>query len=111
MVDPAATVPSEHGNAVVHAPLLETNVRAAGSVSLTVTSAASEVPEFVTVIVYVAFCPATNGELAVLVIERSALVPSADDDVAVLFAAFGSDVVELTVAVFEMVPVAAGLTA
>jgi hypothetical protein len=45
------------------------------------------------------------------VIARSEVLPRAAEDVAVLFAGVGSDVVELTVAVLEMLPVALGLTA
>ncbi len=51
----AVRVPREQGKAVVHAPLLETNVRPAGVESLTCTPVASEGPLFVTVMVYVAF--------------------------------------------------------
>jgi len=50
-VAPAATLASVHGNAVVQAPLFETNVKPAGVESLTTTVVAFEGPLFVTVIV------------------------------------------------------------
>src|SRR6266545_2856477 len=46
-VAPAATLASVHGNAVVQAPLLETNVKPAGVASLTTTVVAFEGPLFV----------------------------------------------------------------
>src|SRR5438552_2411639 len=48
-VAPAATVPSEQGQAVVQAPVLATKTSPEGSVSETVTALASELPLFVTV--------------------------------------------------------------
>jgi hypothetical protein len=50
-VAPAATVPSEHGYAVVHAPLFETKTRLVGVGSATETAAASDVPLLVIVTV------------------------------------------------------------
>ncbi len=48
---PAATVPNEQGNGVVHEPEFDKNVRPAGVESLTVTPLAAEGPLFVTLIV------------------------------------------------------------
>jgi hypothetical protein len=50
-VAPAATVPSEHGYAVVHAPVLETKVSPVGVASETMAVAAGSPPTFVTVTV------------------------------------------------------------
>ena len=52
---PALSVPRLHGYAVVHAPLLETNVRFAGVGSDTVTPVAVDGPLFVTAIVKTTF--------------------------------------------------------
>jgi len=49
-VEPEVNVPIEHGNGVVQAPVLETNVVPGGVASLTVTPAASDGPLFVTTI-------------------------------------------------------------
>ena len=48
---PAASVPSAHGKAVVHAPAFDTNVRPGGVGSATVTATASDGPAFVTTVV------------------------------------------------------------
>jgi hypothetical protein len=103
---PAVIVPRLHGNGVAQAPLFETNVVCAGVGSATVTFAASEGPLFVTVIVYVAFCPATSALLSAFVIVRSALVETAFVAVELSLPGIGSVVDELTDAVFEIVPVA-----
>jgi len=73
-LEPAASVPSEHGNVVVHAPLLETNVKPAGVGSLIDTACESDGPLLVTVIVNVAFWPATKAPFKTVAIARSALV-------------------------------------
>src|SRR4051812_25841830 len=60
-------------------------------------------PALVRVIVYVMFEPAATGSgVSLFVIARSALVPTVVVVVALLFAAFGSPVVEVTFAVFVM---------
>ena len=48
---PAASVPSAHGKAVVHAPRFDTNVRPDGVGSATVTAVASDGPAFVITVV------------------------------------------------------------
>ena len=48
---PGARVPSAHGEAVVHAPAFDTNVRPVGVGSVTVTATASDGPAFVTTVV------------------------------------------------------------
>ena len=54
---PAGSVPSAHGNGVVQAPVLLTNVSPAGVGSVTVTSVASSVPMLLAVMEYTRFVP------------------------------------------------------
>src|SRR6266498_2201572 len=68
---PGVSVPRAQGNDVVQAPLLPAKVVPAGVGSSTVTLAASEGPLFVTVIVNVAFWPATAVPAAFFTIARS----------------------------------------
>ena len=49
-LEPAASVPSEQGKAVTHAPEFETKFKTAGVGLLTATSRASEGPLFLTVV-------------------------------------------------------------
>jgi hypothetical protein len=49
-LEPDVIVPIAHGNAVVHAPVFETNVIPGGGGSVTVTPVASDGPLFVTTI-------------------------------------------------------------
>jgi hypothetical protein len=108
---PAANVPSEQGNGDAHAPELETNVRPAGVESVTCTLVAFPGPRLVTVMVYAAFWPAIREPESVLLIAKSAAAETGFVVELVLFDGNGSGVVELTVAVLVMFPVAAGETA
>jgi hypothetical protein len=105
-----ASVPRLHGNGVVHPPEFETNVRRVG-VSSTITFVAEAGPRFFTVIVKVTGPLGGSFDGPDFVIERSALVVTVAIEVELLFATFGSAVDELTDAVFDTVPVAAGETA
>ena len=86
------------------APLAETNVIPAGSVSLTVRFAASDGPLLTTVSEYATDPPAVTVGGPSLVIARSALAVTVVTSEAVLFAAFGSAVVAATDAVFDSDP-------
>src|SRR5438270_12533581 len=101
-VAPDAIVPKLHGKTVAQLPEFETNVRPAGVVSATETAVATLGPLFVTTTVNTTFCPATAEAGPVLVIARSADCPTLVVAVAELFPATGSEVVEETVAVFEI---------
>jgi hypothetical protein len=80
----------------------------AGNVSAIVEPGALLGPALLAVIVYVTLPPGVAEVTpSVLVIERSALAPSASTSVAELLAGFGSVVAEVTVAVFVSEPVAA----
>ena len=80
----------------------ETNVSVPGSVSGNTTEAALLGPLLVAVIVYVRFEPATTGSgESTIVSDRSAEVETVVVAVALLFAPFGSPVVDVTFAVFE----------
>jgi hypothetical protein len=105
---PSASEPRLHatGVAPTHDPcvaIAETNDVPAGSGSLTVTLDASDGPLLVTPIVYVRFVPAVTGSgESDLATARSAEAATVVVDVAELFAAVGSAVVELTEAVLLM---------
>src|SRR5438270_557952 len=90
---PAVIVPRAHGKAVMHAPLLETNVRFAGVGSLT------ETP--------VAFEAANTLAGPVIATERSADGFTVTEALAELLALFGSNVLVVdAVAVLDIVPTA-----
>ena len=103
-LSPAGSVPSTHGNGVVQAPVLLTNVSPAGVGSVTVTAVASSVPLLVVVREYTRFVPGVTLAGPTFVI--STLIvnsgPTAVVAVAELLARWGSIAVLLTVAVFTM---------
>jgi hypothetical protein len=72
-VSPGASVPSAHGNGVVHAVVFDTHVKPAGVGSVTITDVADAGPAFVTVMVYVIVVPGRAVAGPVLVTCRSAL--------------------------------------
>src|SRR5262245_16683084 len=111
-VVPAGTVPSAHGNAPVHAPVLETNVSPGGVGSSTTTAVASDGPGFVTVIVKVRFVPAVTFGGPLFVSCTSAAVMIAVVSVALLLSRSGSGVSPgaATLAVLLSVPVALAAT-
>ena len=82
------------------APVADTNVTPTGSVSVTDRFAASDGPLFTTTSEYDTLLPATTVAGPVLVIARSADAVTLVTAVEVLFAGFGSAVVEATEAVF-----------
>ncbi len=95
----------------VQPPLLgltETNVTPAGSVSVTLTLAASDGPRFCAVTVYVTLLPATTVAGPVLVTARSADGVTFVVAFAELFPATGSEVVVLMAAVLVIVAPWAG---
>jgi hypothetical protein len=102
----AVSEPSEQGYGVAHAPLLETNVNPGGVRSETVTGPDVDGPLLVTITEYVIVWPGKALAGPLLAIDKSLEAPMATVDVALLFPAFGSVVVALTVAVFEIEPVA-----
>jgi hypothetical protein len=112
---PFASVPTVHTTALVHVPCVdvaETNVTVAGSVSVTVTTAAALGPAVATVRMSVRFCPANTGSGAsLLMIERLAegltVVVTGPE---VLFPGTGSLVALDTIAVLVSVPSASGVT-
>ena len=85
-------------------PTALTNVTPAGSVSVTVRFAASDGPLLLTVSVYATDEPATTVAGAALVIATSADAVTVVTSEALLFAAFGSAVVDATDAVFDSDP-------
>src|SRR5438128_9206397 len=103
-------LPRAQGNDV-HAPDAETNDRREGVGSVSCTAAASEGPLFVTTIVKVTFEPGKAVAGPVLVTLRSAPVVTGSVVVELLFPGFVSVVDDVTVAVFEMLPVAPDATA
>src|SRR5262245_22415454 len=90
-------VPSEHGNGVVQAPALLTNVRPGGNASATTTAAASLGPAFLPSIGQVRAVPGVTVAGPAFEIETSALCTTDVVATAVLFAGFESR--ELVVAV------------
>lgn len=98
----AGTVPRLHGNAVVQAPVLLTKTKPGGVISATTTLSAFEGPLFVTVMLNVTFVPGVAVTGAALSNDKSASVVAGTVAMPVLFAGFGSGVVELTVAVFSI---------
>ena len=114
-VDPAVSVGrvqvTETLPALLHvqpAPMAETNVTPAGSVSATDRLAASDGPVLVTVSWYDTLPAATTVAGPVLVIERSATGPTAVVTELVLLAALGSAVAADTVAVLVRVAAIGG---
>src|ERR1041385_4241090 len=89
-VCPAMSVPSAQGNAVVQAPLFETNASPALGVSVTTVLVASAGPKFFTWIVYVTFWPGTAEVVPDLLIFRSACSPTFVVTVDESFVLFGS---------------------
>jgi hypothetical protein len=102
-VCPAVIVPRLQGNGVVQAPLFETNVVPAGAGSLTLTLPADAGPPFVTVMVYVTFCPGLAEVGPVLVMNTSAGCATFVFAVELLSPVFGSFSVAEMVAVFAIV--------
>jgi hypothetical protein len=103
MLAPIAIFPSVQGKPPAHGAVTETNVRPAGVGSARETPMASSGPALITVIVYDTLAPGTALAGPVLLTERSALgaMTGVVTD-AVLSAAFGSAVGELTVAVLTI---------
>jgi hypothetical protein len=105
---PLVIVPRVHDTVAVplqvpSVVVVDTHVTVVGSVSVTITLAAELGPAFVTVSVYVRFCPAsTEPAEAVLVIERSAEGLTVVDAVEVRSAESGSAVGLDTIAVFAI---------
>jgi hypothetical protein len=95
-------VPRLQGNALVQAPVFETNVRPVGVGSLTTTLPAEAGPLFTTVIVYVMFWPGLAEVGPVLEIETSAGCATLVFAVELLSAVFGSFSVPEIVAVLLM---------
>lgn len=107
---PAPSAPIVQGNGVVHPPLFETNVMPAGVGSATVTPVADDGPLFRMLMKNVMFWPGFAVAGPPLVICTSAFVPIVPVAVEELFSEFGSAVVALTDAVFEIEPVAEDAT-
>lgn len=107
---PAPSDPIAHGNAVLHPPVLETNVMPAGVGSATAMPVADDGPLFTMLMLKVTFWPGFAVAGPVLVICTSAFVPIVPVAVEELFGKFGSGVVAFTDAVFEIEPVAADAT-
>ena len=111
-VAPGATVPTLQVTVVVpeHDPadgVADTNVVLAGTASVTDTFGASDGPLFVTGMAYVMFVPSVADAGAILDTPTSAAVVTVVVAVAVLLAAFGSDVADVTAAEFVMVVLSA----
>jgi hypothetical protein len=102
VVAPAAIEPIVHGNPPAHGALAETNVTPAGGASDTTTPDASDGPLFFTAIVYATALPGVTLAGPVLVTCRSALGTTGVMTELLLFAEFGSLVVNVTFAVFVM---------
>src|SRR5262245_29296562 len=107
---PGAIAPTEHGNAVVQSPEVETNRSPAGVGSSTTTSAALEGPALETTIVYSTWSPGSAEAGPSLVIDRSASGAMSVSTVDVLLARSTSSAPGggVTVAVFSRLPVASG---
>jgi hypothetical protein len=98
-------VPRLQGNAVVQAPVFETNVRPAGVGSLTTTLPAEAGPLLTTVIVYVTFWPGLDEVGPVLEIETSAGCATLVFAVELLSAVFGSfSVAEIDAVLLMLTP-------
>src|ERR1051326_990449 len=103
---PEITVPTLQGNAVVQAPVLETNVRPEGVGSVTTTFAASLGPLLRTSIVKLTKSPvnACDGPLFVSLMSALGVLPLGGTmfvvDVAELLPLFGSPIPDDTLAVF-----------
>src|SRR5215475_7931175 len=106
------SAPRLHGKPVPHAPLPGTKMRPTGVTSSTTTSAASDGPGFVTVMVNATVVPAVTLGGPVFAIRTSAAASIAVVSVALLLSATGSVVPSgaATVAVLLSVPVALAIT-
>nr|WP_255446875.1 hypothetical protein [Bacillus sp. SH5-2] len=116
LVVPFSTVPKSitpgHGLNVIPSSIENSGFKISlGIASVRVTFSASDGPAFETTIVYVRVSPASTGlGLSNLTTEISADAFTGVSTVEVLLVGSGSGVVESTVAVFVMIPVAKGLT-